>query len=275
MAAMNRRVIARVPLVRALSKLGAASRTEAARLIGEGRVTVSGRVVTDARHLVHPERTPIAIDGHAIARAARLTILLHKPRGVLTTRSDPAGRPTVYDFIRDVRAAAAAAGAGAGADARAAVRASADAAAHLVPVGRLDMASTGLLLFTNDTRLAHWLTDPATKIVRVYLVTVRGQLEDDAAIQIERGVIIDSERLSAKRVTVRKRSARETHLVVELVEGKNREIRRLMQATGHEVRRLARVTFGGLELGALAPGKWRVISEAELARLFPSAPPPR
>jgi 23S rRNA pseudouridine2605 synthase len=244
------RVIARVPLVRALSKLGAASRTEAARLIAAGRVTVDNRVVTDARHLVHPERTPIAIDGRAIARAARVTIALHKPRGVVTTRSDPEGRPTVYDFIGD-------------------------AGARLVPVGRLDMASTGLLLFTNDTRLAHWLTDPATQIVRVYLVTVRGELADETAFQIERGIVIDAERLSAKRVTVRKRSARETHLVVELVEGRNREIRRLMQASGHDVTRLARVSYGGLELGTLAPGKWRVISEAEIARLFPAAPSPR
>src|SRR5690349_3211876 len=175
-----------VPLARALSKLGAASRAEATRLIAAGRVSVSGRIVIDARKLVHPERTPIAIDGHAIARAVRVIIALHKPRGVVTTRSDPDGRPTVYELIRE-------------------------AGTHLVPVGRLDLASTGLLLFTNDTRLAHWLTDPATAIPRVYLVTVRGEFQDETAYQIERGITIDSERLSATRVTIRKRSARETH----------------------------------------------------------------
>jgi 23S rRNA pseudouridine2605 synthase len=239
------RPVARVPLARALSKLGVASRADATRVIEAGRVTVSGRVVKDASYLVNPERTAIAIDGRAVARAARLTILLHKPRGVVTTRSDPEGRPTVYDFI-------------------------ADAGQHLVPVGRLDMASTGLLLFTNDTRLAHWLTDPASAIVRVYLVTVRGSVDDETAAEIERGLLIDGERLSAKRVSIRKRSQRETHLVVELIEGKNREIRKLMQASGHEVTRLARVSFGALELGTLAPGTWRVIDEREIARLWPS-----
>lgn len=243
----HRHGIARVPLARALSKLGIASRAEATRLIEAGRVTVAGRVVGDPRYLVHPERTAIAIDGQAIARAARVVVMLHKPRGVVTTRSDPEGRPTVYELVRE-------------------------AGTHLVPVGRLDMASTGLLLFTNDTRLAHWLTDPGTAMVRVYLVTVRGRVEDDTAARIEQGMIVDGEPLQATRVTIRKRSNRETHLVVELIEGKNREIRRLMQATGHEVTRLARVSFGALALGDLQPGRWRVVSEAEMARVWPAAP---
>src|SRR5262245_13335698 len=191
----------RVPLARAISKLGLASRAEAIRLIQAGRVTVGGRGITDPGHLVVPERVVIAIDhGEALTRAARVIILLHKPRGVVTTRSDPEGRPTVYGLIRD-------------------------AGTHLVPVGRLDMASTGLLLFTNDTQLAHWLTDPATALPRVYLVTVRGRVEDDTASSIERGLVVDGDRLQAQRVTVRKRSNRESHLIVELIEGKNREIR--------------------------------------------------
>jgi 23S rRNA pseudouridine2605 synthase len=238
----------RVPLARALSKLGLASRAEATRLIQAGRVAISGRVVTDPSHLVHPERTAIAVDGgEAVTRAARVVILLHKPRGVVTTRSDPEGRPTVYGLIDD-------------------------AGTHLVPVGRLDMASTGLLLFTNDTRLAHWLTDPETAIPRVYLVTVRGRVEDETAHALEDGLVVGGERLQARRVTVRKRSNRESHLVVELIEGKNREIRRLMKASGHEVTRLARVSFGGLELGTLAPGRWRVVDAAEVARVWPGAP---
>jgi 23S rRNA pseudouridine2605 synthase len=246
--AKRRATTGRVPLARALSKLGLASRAEAIRLIQAERVTVSGRIVIDPGYLVHPERTAIAIDGgEAVTRAARVVILLHKPRGVVTTRSDPEGRPTVYDLIRD-------------------------AGTHLVPVGRLDMASTGLLLFTNDTRLAHWLTDPETAIPRVYLVTVRGRVEDDTATSIERGLVVDGDRLQARRVTVRKRSNRESHLVVELIEGKNREIRRLMKASGHEVTRLARVSFGGLELGTLAPGRWRVVEAAEIARLWADAP---
>jgi 23S rRNA pseudouridine2605 synthase len=239
-----------VPLARALSKLGVASRAEATRLIEAGRVTVGGRVITDVQHLVHPERARLALDGRPVARAARVTIMLHKPRGVVTTRSDPEGRPTVYELIGD-------------------------AGMHLVPIGRLDMASTGLLLFTNDTRLAHWLTDPTTRLVRIYLVTVRGELDDDTARRLEQGIVIESERLQAQRITIRKRSKRETHLVVELIEGKNREIRRLMLSAGHEVTRLARVSFGRLELGTLPPGRWRAIEETELKRLWPGAPPAR
>jgi 23S rRNA pseudouridine2605 synthase len=234
----------RVPLARALSKLGIASRTEARRLIEAGRVTVRGRVITDPQHIVvSPEQTPITVDGQPHDRPTHLTIMLHKPRGVVTTRSDPEGRSTVYDYIRD-------------------------AGTHLIPVGRLDLASTGLLLFTNDTRLADRLTDPKSHLVREYVVTVRGRLEDDAALKLERGLTIDSEHLQAKRVVVKKRSSRETHLIVELVEGKNREIRRLMKAVGHEVTRLMRVSFGGLQLGTLAPGRWRVISEEELATVW-------
>jgi 23S rRNA pseudouridine2605 synthase len=239
-----------VPLARALSKLGVASRAEGTRLIQAGRVTVSGRVIMDPQHLVHPERASIALDGRRVARATRMTIMLHKPRGVVTTRSDPQGRPTVYDLIRD-------------------------AGTHLVAVGRLDMASTGLLLFTNDTRLAHWLTDPESQLVRVYLVTVRGALDDDTARRLEQGIEIDSEWLRAKRIMIRKRSTRETHLVVELIEGKNREIRKLMLSAGHEVTRLARVSFGRLELGTLPPGRWRAIAEAELKRVWPGAPAAR
>jgi 23S rRNA pseudouridine2605 synthase len=247
----------RVPLARALSKLGIASRAEATRLIEAGRVTISGRVVSDPRHLVRPERAMITVDGgDAISRSARVVLLLNKPRGVVTTSSDPEGRPTVYDVIREAGAPV-------------------PASAHLSAVGRLDMASTGLLLFTNDTRLAHWLTDPASALPRVYLVTVRGRVEDETATTIERGFEVDGDHLQAERVTVRKRSNRESHLVVELIEGKNREIRRLLKACGHEVTRLARVSFGGLELGDLPPGRARVIDEAEIAALWPDAPPAR
>jgi len=234
-----------VPLARALSKLGIASRTEARRLIEAGRVTVRGHIVTDPERIVEPERTPLAIDGQPLDRPAPVTIMLHKPRGVVTTRSDPEGRPTVYDLIQH-------------------------AGMHLIPVGRLDLASTGLLLFTNDTRLADWLTDPASRLVREYVVTVRGRLEDDTAARIEQGFDVDNQRLRAKRVLVRKRSSRETHLIVELVEGKNREIRRLMKAVGHEVTRLKRVSFGSLRLGDLEPGRWRNVTEEELATLTQS-----
>jgi 23S rRNA pseudouridine2605 synthase len=143
---------------------------------------------------------------------------------------------------------------------------------HVIPVGRLDAATTGLLLLTNDTHLAAWLTDPANAVPRVYLVTVRGELADAAARRLEEGIEDAGEHLAARAVTVRKRSGRETHLVLELTEGRNREIRRLLAAVGHEVTRLKRVSFGGLELGNLAPGRWREVAAAELKAAFPGAP---
>ena len=235
-----------VSLERALSKLGLASRSEARALILEGRVRVDGRPATDPLAPVIPERIRIEIDGRPAERPPPVTVLLHKPRGVVTTRSDPEGRPTVYDCLEGLDA-------------------------HVVPVGRLDAATTGLLLLSNDTRFADWVTDPANAVPRVYLATVRGELSDATARRLQEGIEDDGEILSARQVGVRKRSRRETHLVVEMSEGKNREIRRMLSATGHEVTRLKRVSFGGLELGSLEPGEWRLVSAEEIRAAFPAA----
>lgn len=236
-----------VSLERALSKLGLASRTEARALIRAGRVRVDGRPAGDPLAPVVPERLRIEIDGRPADRPAPVTVLLHKPRSVVTTRSDPEGRPTVYGCLEGLDA-------------------------HVVPVGRLDAATTGLLLLTNDTRFADWVTDPANAVPRVYLATVRGELSDPTARHLqEEGVDDEGEILSARKVEIRKRSRRETHLVIELDEGKNREIRRMLSAAGHEVTRLKRVSFGGLELGSLAPGQWRLVTSEEIRAAFPEA----
>ena len=123
----------------------------------------------------------------------------------------------------------------------------------MIAVGRLDLASTGLLVFTNDTQWANRLTDPDAAIPRTYVVTVRGRVEGETTRRIERGI----DGLKAKRVEIRKVSGRETHLIVTLIEGKNRELRRLFEACGHEVTRVHRIAFGEYELGALQPGEWR------------------
>ena len=235
-----------VPLERALSKLGLATRSEARALIIQGRVRIDGRRVTDPLRPVVPERIAVAIDGRRVNPPQRLTIALHKPRGVVTTKRDPEGRRTVYDLLHDCPH-------------------------HLIPVGRLDYATSGLLLLTNDTRLADWLTDPDNEVPRTYLVTVRGRVSDVEARLLERGLECGGETLRARAVTVRKASNRETHLVVELVEGKNREVRRLLSAIDHEVTRLRRVQFGGIALDELAPGAWREIDDDELTRAFPGA----
>jgi 23S rRNA pseudouridine2605 synthase len=247
LTAKERRKPGFVTLERALSKLGLASRSEAREWIRAGRVAVDGQTEFDPLHEVIPERVRIEIDGRPVRWAEPLTILLHKPRGVVTTRSDPEGRPTVYSCVADLDA-------------------------HVVPVGRLDAATSGLLLLTNDTRFADWVTDPRNEVPRVYVVTVRGELSDETARRLEQGIEDEGERLAARRIAIRKRSRRETHLIVELTEGKNREIRRLMAAAGHEVTRLKRVSFGGLELGDLAPETWRIVPQDELRSAFPGAP---
>lgn len=237
-----------VSLERAVSKLGVASRSEARALILAGRVRVNGRPATDPSARVAPERIAIDIDGlPAPKRSAPITIALHKPRGYVTTRSDPQGRQTVYDLLTD-------------------------APARLVPIGRLDLATSGLLLFTNDTQFANWLTDPANAVPRVYLVTVEGRVHHTTIAELTRGITVDGERLAAHAAEIRKASGKETHLVLTLIEGKNREVRRLLEAAGHPVTRLKRVQLGALTLGDLPPGTWRRIPLAELREAFPTYP---
>lgn len=239
-----RRARGTVSLERALSKLGLASRSQARLLIEEGRVTVDGTVITNPSLRLTPEHVTIAIDGASSEVAPPLTIILHKPRGYVTTRSDPEGRKTVYDLLADVPS-------------------------RVVPVGRLDLATSGLLILTNDTQFANWLTDPASGVDRIYLVTVEGRATGQTVATLVKGVEADGELLVAESAVVRKASNRESHLTITLREGKNREIRRLMAATGHPVTQLRRVQFGGLELGTLPSGKWRVVSTKELAAAFP------
>ena len=237
----------RVALERALSKLRLASRREAQELVRDGRVRVNGRRVTDPLAAVSPERDAIEVDAQRAVAPAWRTIALHKPRGYVTTRRDPEGRPTVFDLLGDE-------------------------AAGLAAVGRLDLASSGLLLLTTDTQLAERLTNPASGIVRRYVVTVRGELTGEHCDALVRG----GDGLKAASARILKRSRRETHLIVELTEGRNREIRRLVQhlrkgsdpgLAPFAVTRLLRVAFGPIELGTLQPGQWREISAAEVGRL--------
>src|SRR5262245_61539277 len=217
------------PLNRALSKLGLLSRAQATVAIRAGRVRVDGRVVTEPLHAVVPERARIDIDEAAQERRSWRTLAFHKPRGVVTTRRDPEGRTTIYDVLGD-------------------------AGRGLVAAGRLDLATSGLLVMTNDTQLADWITDPANAIPRVYLVTVRGDVETELP-----------------GVTIRKRCKRETHLIVELRQGRNREVRRMFESIGHEMTRLKRVRFGGLDIGNLQPGQWRALARSDVRSAFPAA----
>lgn len=237
-----------VSLERALSKLGLASRTQARELIQRGEVTVDGQLIRHPGFKVVPERVKIEISGVRADAPAPFTIMLHKPRGVVTTLSDEKGRPTVYSLLKDIRV-------------------------HLGPVGRLDLATTGLLILTNDTQFSNWLIDPANAVPRTYIATVRGNVTEAQVARIStQGVLDSGESLRPSSLEILKASNRETHLKIELLEGKNREIRRLFKASGFEVSRLKRVSFGGLALGDLAPGRWRELSSHELRGAFPRAP---
>jgi 23S rRNA pseudouridine2605 synthase len=236
-----------VPLARALSKLGLASRSDAIRRILRGEVAVNGLPIRDPGWPIVPERDRVSLEGSDMTEVAWRTILLNKPKGSVTTRRDPDSRPTVYGMLpHELRTLAA--------------------------VGRLDLSTTGLLLLTTDTQLAHWLTDPASGVPRTYLVTVRGMVAPETAALLERGIVDRGEQLAAESVAIRKASRRETHLVVVLTEGRNREIRRLFRSVDHDVTRLSRVAFGGLTLGDLPTGKWREVTRDQMREAFPGAP---
>nr|WP_312865172.1 pseudouridine synthase [Rhizobium lusitanum] len=230
-------------LPRALSKLGYCSRTQAETLISAGRVTVNGRTVTDPSTWVDLERSQFAVDDIAISAEEKLYFMLNKPRGLVTTRDDPEGRPTVYDCLRDV-------------DAR-----------HLAPVGRLDKASEGLLLFTNDTVLAQALLDPVSHVGKVYHVQVDRIMDHEQFERMERGIIDDGELLTASMARLLRSGDRNSWIEVELKEGRNRQIRRMLEALGIECLRLVRVAFGDIALGDLPKGAVRPLTEAEILRL--------
>jgi 23S rRNA pseudouridine2605 synthase len=219
------------------------TRSQANAAILAGRVAVDGRIVRDPGRPVDASAR-IELDAQAAVAQSWRTIVFHKPRGVITTRQDPEGRTTIYDILGE-------------------------AGRGLVPVGRLDWASSGLLLLTSDTELANRLTDPRNAIARVYAVTVRGPMTAEHCDRLEQGIVDHGERMRADEVTLRKSSGRESQLVVTLTEGKNREIRRLCEAVGRPVTRLKRVAFGALTLEDLAPGEWRELSETDVRQAFP------
>ena len=239
-----KRKLGQVSLERALSKRGLASRTQARELIVAGQVRVNGTVRLDPGFAVNPDRAVFEIAGERQARELVLaTYLLHKPRGVVTTRADERGRPTVFTLL--------------------------DVPEKLHAVGRLDLATTGLLLLTNDTRLSSWLTEPANDVPRIYLARVRGEVAVTGVAQLLAGIPSEVGLLQARAARIRKSSGRESLVELELTEGKNREVRRMMEAIGHPVIDLKRIAFGGLVLGDLAPGAYRPVSADELVRAFP------
>ncbi|HAZ10743.1 MAG TPA: pseudouridine synthase [Candidatus Omnitrophica bacterium] len=234
--------LGKVALERALSKMGLASRTQTRGWILDGKLKVNGKIIKDPLYLVVPEKDKFVLDGQPLKKNSPQTIMLYKPKSVVTTRCDERGRATVFDLLpRELR--------------------------YLHAVGRLDMATTGLLLLTNDTRLSAYLTDPANAVMRVYVVVVKGNLTQEKLLNLAKGIWDEGEFLKPARIMLRKASNKESHLIVELTEGKNREIRRLFKSLGHEVIQLKRVALGCLKLEGINPGQFRYLKPEEIKAL--------
>ncbi|MDF1503673.1 pseudouridine synthase [Roseisolibacter sp. H3M3-2] len=233
-----------VSLARALSKLGVCSRADAEAWIRAGRVRVAGRVAREPSLRVDPDRDAIAVDGRPVRAAPRVYLALNKPRGVVVSREDARGAPTVFDLIADAPLAA--------------------GVPHLSAVGRLDKASEGLLLLTNDTRWAARLLDPASHVDKTYHVQVDAVPDDALLDALLAGVPTpEGEVLAARAARLLRSGGRTAWLELVLDEGRNRHIRRMLAARGVEVLRLVRVAIGALPLGDLPKGALRSLSTAE------------
>ena len=233
-------------VARVISKRGIASRSEAAAWVIAGRVRVNGRAVLDPDFPVRGDVDHIEIEGIAAAPREFVAVMLNKPRGLVTTARDERGRDTVYRCLD-------------GAD-----------LPWLAPVGRLDKASEGLLLFCNDPQWAAQITAPESAIGKTYHVQI-DQLADEGLLATLRGgVVVDGERLACRSARVLRSGARQCWLEIVLAEGRNRHIRRLLEGCGVGVARLVRIAIGPLALGTLPKGGWRRLSEAEAAALVPA-----
>jgi pseudouridine synthase len=231
-------------LERVLSKAGAGSRVDARGWIRAGRVTVNGQVVRDPDSWIDMGRDRVRLDGKPLQARERIYLLLYKPTGYLTTYRDPRGRPTVYDLIADL-------------------------GTFVSPVGRLDLDTSGLLLMTNDNQLAERVTNPASHVPKTYLVKASMRLTDEQLQQLRDGVELADGPTRPARVRRVRDSEKYTHLEITLTEGRNRQVRRMIEALGATVLKLVRVKIGSISIGVLQIGKWRLLTEREVRTLRP------
>lgn len=229
----------RFGVARVLSKQGLASRTQAAAWVHEGRVSVNGKVVRDPEFPVVQDRDTIAVADMTLKAAEVVYLMLNKPRGLVTTTSDEKGRDTVYRCFDNT------------------------GLPWLAPVGRLDKASEGLLLFTNDTAWAAQITSPESTLNKIYHVQIN-RLPNAADLKkMQQGVAIEGELHAMKHVSVLREGEKNAWLEIILDEGKNRQIRKILAELNFEVLRLIRVQIGELKLGGLAKGQWRMLKKSE------------
>lgn len=233
-----------------LSKLGVCSRSQAEKAVREGRVSVDGKVVLDPERPTDAERQQIRLDNEPVVATTRVYLALNKPRGIVVSAADERGRDTVYDLLKEA------------------------GLPWLGPVGRLDKASEGLLLLSNDSVWAAQLTEPRHHVDKTYHVQI-DSIPDQALLdRLSTGVVEQGERLAAKRAVLLRSGEKNAWLEIVLDEGRNRHIRRLLAAHDISVLRLIRVAIGPLVLGELAKGQWRHLEPAEIQALSTTAPRP-
>jgi len=226
-----------------LAKAGIASRREAERMIVEGRITVNGKFVDALGFKADPSKDHIKVDGKRMNPfEPKITLLLNKPRGFLSTVKDPEGRPTVMDLIKKVKW-------------------------RVYPVGRLDFDAEGLLLLTNDGDLAYTLSHPKFSIPRTYWVKVAGVLEEKKIARLERGVMLEDGRARAVSFSIVRQGEKNSWVRVVVTEGRNHLVKRMLSAIGYSVLKLKRTKFGPIQLGDLPFGQFRYLTPHEIMSL--------
>lgn len=229
-------------LERILSKAGLGSRTDARKWIGAGRVRVNGKPIQTPDHWVDLERDRVTLDGKPVRAQERRYILLYKPKGYITSYGDPEGRPTVYDLLADL-------------------------GVWVATVGRLDQDSSGLLILTNDTQFAERLMNPEFKVAKTYLVKCSTLVADEQLEALRSGVMLADGPTRPALVSRVRDSGKYTHLEITITEGRNRQVRRMIEAAGSKALKLVRTAIGPIQIGGLEIGKHRDLTLAELEML--------
>lgn len=233
----------KVRLNKFLASCGAASRRGADELIASGRVRVNSIIVTELGKMVETDNDTVTLDGKKVEPVSKMTyIMLYKPKGCITSLRDEKGRKTVYDYL-DVEVP------------------------HLVPVGRLDYDTEGLLLLTNDGELVNRLAHPSGEVPKSYLVRAEGEFPEHILAKLRKGVEIDGVKTKRSKVKLLEQGEKEAKLLVTITEGRNRQVRRMFEAVERNVVFLKRVAIGDLRLGGLARGAWRYLREEEVEYL--------
>lgn len=232
----------KIRLQKHLSVCGVASRRKAEELILSGKVKVNGHIASIGDK-VDPKRDKVTVRGKAVVAVnEKVYIMLHKPRGFVTTMKDERDRKCVSDLVKDV-------------------------GVKVFPVGRLDRNSEGLLIMTNDGEFSNKLTHPSSHVNKTYRVTVSGQVEEENLIEMREGIVLDGRKTMPCDVFIAERKADRTVLIFIIQEGRNRQIRRMCEAVGLKVLRLKRTEIAGVKLGMLPQGKWRPLNEKEMRHL--------